>query len=469
VQPKLRERKVTGPVFFFSYARTDRRGADLGRINWQGQSENSVDLFYRRLCNHVANLIGGDAKDVGFFDDRHLERGVPWPDHVMSALRSARVMVALFSPVYFSRPACGREFQIFRLRHKALEDKLGRAPDYRLLPVLWARPDVISDSIPHCCREFVNTLQLTAPGMPDSYNKYGLMRMLELSRLESDSNEVCHAVADRIYALTRTDALPQLHEVDFDDVDSAFHEAPTMGSARPIQQEKREVRVYYLVPTRSEWTDATGVNEDRLHDHREKARLFADAPGATVGSATEEGVGIVKPDLIVVHEQLPNDLAGALRETNDSMTTPLVVFDRRSLQIPHLRGASCSYANANFNNTGFVTVAGHEVPDAEIESLYRAKIGSLPKLHSWNVPSGRNGYVGTVASIVNELEMELVRRKTETKSRTGQVPLVYIAAIASDVRKDNYVLFLQGWNRPHHGAGQRCMSTRFGGTQSPGN
>jgi hypothetical protein len=122
---------MAGPVFFFSYARADRRGAETGRINSQGRAENSIEEFYRRLCNHVANLTGIDAEDVGVFDDQHLELGVPWPKHLMSALRSAHVMVSLFSPVYFSRPACGREFNIFQLRHKALEEKLGRTPDYR--------------------------------------------------------------------------------------------------------------------------------------------------------------------------------------------------------------------------------------------------------------------------------------------------------------------------------------------------
>jgi hypothetical protein len=246
--------------------------------------------------------------------------------------------------------------------------------------------------------------------------------MLDLSRLESDSNEVCHAIADRIYALTKADPLPEIDEIDFDHVDSAFHEAPATGLARPIDREKRQVRVYYIIPTRSEWRDETGANEDKFHDHREKAHLFADAPGATVGSATEEGIGIVKPDLGIVHEQLPNDLAGALKEATDSMTTPLVVFDRRALQVPHLKAAASSYAENNFDNSGFVTAAGHEIPDSAIEDVYRAKIGSLPKLHNWNVPGGRMDYVRIVASVVNELEMGLVRRKTEIKSRTGQAP-----------------------------------------------
>jgi hypothetical protein len=407
-------------LLFFSYARADRRGAETGRISAYGRGENSIEEFYRRLCNRVANLTGMYERDVGFFDDRHLELGAPWPARLTDALRSAHVMVALFSPVYFTRQACGREFQIFRLRHKVLEERLGRAPDYRVLPVLWGRPDVTSESVPECCRDYIQALQLTPPDMPQSYAKYGLMRMLELKWFESDSNAVCHGIADRIYALMKGEILPGLDDHNFSSVESAFHEAQATRLSRPIDRMKREMRVYYLVPTRSEWSKETGANNSNFADQPEKARLFADAPGATVGSATEEGVAMVKPDIGVVHKELPNNLALDLKETNDSLTTPLVVFDRRSLEVPTLRAAATSYAESNFENTGFVTAAGHEVPNSVIETAYGAKIGALPKLHAWNVPAGRAEYVRNVASVVSELEMQLVRRQIDKRNCSGE-------------------------------------------------
>jgi hypothetical protein len=115
-----------------------------------------------------------------------------------------------------------------------------------------------------------------------------------------------------------------------------------------------------------------------------------------------------KPELGVIHELLPNDLAGALAETNDSMTTPLVVFDRRALRIQ------------NFENTGFVTVAGQEVPDSEVDAVCGAKIGSLPKLHNWNVPDGRTAYASNVASIVVGLEAQLLRRQMGRRTPCGE-------------------------------------------------
>jgi hypothetical protein len=397
--------------FFFSYARADRDGAGTTRLNAldHGQ-DNAIDTFYQHLCNQVAALTGRPAGEVGFFDRKNLELGAPWPRELMAALGSASVMIALFSPTYFSRYACGREFEVFRRRHQALQAKLGRTADYRVLPVLWVRPDATYAKIPSCCRDYIQDIQRTAPDMPDSYGDYGLMRMFELSRT-IETNGVCHRIADRIYALLNDEALPRLDELDFNTLESAFHETAPAGLARPIDRTKREVRVYYLVPTRSESLAGLVEHHDQLGDVREIARPFADAPGATIRSATEEGIAEAKPDLGVTHERLPDDLASVLQEMNDTMTTPLVVVDRRALKIPNLKSATASYASMNFEFVGFVTVAGRDVPHSEVDAVCGAKIGALPKLHNWNVPEGRNAYVHNVASVVVELEVQLVRRQ----------------------------------------------------------
>lgn len=414
-----RESRLADPLFFFSYARADRSGANMVGLNAQdtGQS-NSVDAFYHHLCNQVAALTGRPPGEVGFFDSQNLELGAPWPERLMDGLRSAHVMVALFSPTYFLRRACGREFEVFRRRHEALSKSLGHKADSRVLPILWVRPDVIFKNIPNRCQSDITNLQSTGPGMPEDYTKLGLMRMMELQRT-ADSNAVCHSIADRIYTLVNAEHLPRLDTLDFNTLESAFHEVPAAGSARPIDRMKREIRIYYLVPTRTEWLAALGSNDQEFSDQREKARPFVEAPGATVGGATEEGVAEVKPDLGVVHESLPNDLVGALEDTKDSMTTPLVVFDRRAVNLPHLRMAAVSYSGRNFDNAGFVTVAGRDVPDSEIHKVFSAKIGAMPKLHNWTVPEGRTTYVRNVAAVVAELEAQLVRRQSDKLDNTG--------------------------------------------------
>jgi TIR domain len=418
---------MANPAFFFSYARADRDGAGTTDLNALDRGQcNAIDAFYLHLCNQVAALMARPADEVGFFDRENLQLGAPWPSRLTEALRSSSVMIALFSPTYFSRHACGREFEIFRCRHKALEEKLGRSADFRVLPVLWVRPDVTYASIPSCCREYINNLQRTGPKTPASYSTYGLMRMFELG-LVTETNAICHGIADRIYALLNDEALPKLEELDFNTVESAFHETAPAGLPRPIDRTKREIRVYYLVPNQAEWS-AEGAKGDEFADVREKARPFSDAPGATISSATEEGIAESKMDVGVTHEPLPDDLADALQDTNDSMTTPLVVFDRRALRVPTLKSAVASYASRNFENAGFVTVAGEDVPKTEVDAVCGVKVGALPKLHNWNVPKGRKTYVSNVASIVVELQTQLVRRRMERSRPSGEaVPGLSVA------------------------------------------
>jgi hypothetical protein len=379
------------PVFFFSYARADRSTSSRGRLNAH-DGDSCVDDFYGKLSDEVASLTARSAEGVGFFDRDHLDLGTPWPQGLMGALRSTRVMVALFSPTYFSRPACGREFAVFRARQEELMRTVGSGDDYRILPVLWVRPDVTDASIPSKCAAYIRTLQNIAPGMPECYSQLGLKRMFDLD-YKIEVNRVCHKIADRIYSIvTSGRSLPGLDELDFNGVPSAFHDVTPEGHARPVDRRKREVRVYYLIPTRTEWSAVSGENISCFRDVREQARPFAEAAGVTVGAATEEGIGMVKPERSVIHEPLPNDLAEALTATQGSMTTPLVVFDRRAIRVPVLHPMVSSYVARNFENTGFVTAGGDTIAESELNSVCAAKIGALPRLHNWSVPRGRGDY-----------------------------------------------------------------------------
>jgi hypothetical protein len=271
----------------------------------------------------------------------------------------------------------------------------------------------------------MNNLQHTAPGMPESYKSLGLRRMFERED-NANTNIVCQTIADRIFDLWKKkedERLPELDQGEFNAVDSAFHLAAT-GRPRPIDPMKREIRVYYLVPTRAEWSAESGANDGDFEDQREQARPFRNARGATVRSATEEGIALVNRDLGIAHEPLPKDLSSALADADvdDSNTTPLVVFDRRAVQVANLKTAAASYAARNFKNTGFVTVAGHDVTEPEVDIVFAPKKGALPKLHNWMAPEKREDYVGNVASIVVELEAELVRRQAAKKPALGPPP-----------------------------------------------
>jgi hypothetical protein len=411
---------MADPLFFFSYARGSYKNAEGGRFTAAEQNAiNSIDEFYHALCREVADRSGKSADEVGFRDQQDLELSAPWPVRLTEALGSAVVMVALFTPTYFLRPACGREFEFFRRRQRALEMKLGCALDHRILPVLWTRPDGIYESIPSICRADVFNLQLMPPGAPACYTDWGLKSVFN-NQKRAEWNKVCELIADRIWKLARAQTLPTLGSVDLNSLPSAFHEPPmSPGLPRPVDPDKREIRVYYLVPTKVEWSEVSGANNSEFDERREGARPFSDTRDVDIARATQDGIAAIKPELGVTHEALPDDIAQALKNADDTMTTPLLIFDRRALRIPTLEVAANAYAEGEFENTGFVTVAGGEVPELEINALRDRKAGASPKLHLWSVPAGCREYVHNVASVVAELEMQLIRRQMEKLTPSG--------------------------------------------------
>jgi FxsC-like protein len=115
------------PLFFFSYARNDR---DQGGY---------LDKFYDDLVEEVRQRAGLVTNaEAGFRDTHNIELGVPWPDALLQALGSAKVMVCLYSPTYFQREHCGKEWMLFDERLRAWTVRQGlESPPPLFLPVLW--------------------------------------------------------------------------------------------------------------------------------------------------------------------------------------------------------------------------------------------------------------------------------------------------------------------------------------------
>lgn len=114
-------------VFFWSYARADAEdGPELKR-------------FFNDLCKAVRGRLGIEKSDLcGFRDDRGIELGAPeWASIIGAALATARAFVAVYSPTYFKREACGKEWAIFRQRLLASAREGGESLPPLIFPVLW--------------------------------------------------------------------------------------------------------------------------------------------------------------------------------------------------------------------------------------------------------------------------------------------------------------------------------------------
>lgn len=144
--------------FFFSYARED----DIG---------GRLQTFYSDLRQEIMSRTGCTAAEATFFDQDQ-KRGVEWTVNITTALAQSRTIVCLYSPIYFQREFCGKEFQVFlNRRNKYKEQHPGSIPT-NIIPVRWL-PGGDQVPIPY----FFDTLDKTS-----TYAQEGLGTVLELAQ-----------------------------------------------------------------------------------------------------------------------------------------------------------------------------------------------------------------------------------------------------------------------------------------------
>jgi|RhiMetdeSRZDD1v2_1073273.scaffolds.fasta_scaffold86363_2 TIR domain-containing protein len=103
--------------FFLSYAREDN--TDM-RKDQRGVLNPFVQLFYEDLCREIRSKVGLlKGEEVGFFDDAKIEPGEDWPEKLASALQQSHVFIGLYSPTYFKKEYCGKEWAVFTARVEA--------------------------------------------------------------------------------------------------------------------------------------------------------------------------------------------------------------------------------------------------------------------------------------------------------------------------------------------------------------
>ena len=115
-----------GYQYFLSYSRANtKHPADEKLFN-----EFVADLE-AEVCQTVVPPI---TQEVSFVDRNDIEVGAVWTAELVSALRTSRVAVALYSPNYFASEWCGKEYQVF-LDRAAKAGPPGTA--HAIVPVPW--------------------------------------------------------------------------------------------------------------------------------------------------------------------------------------------------------------------------------------------------------------------------------------------------------------------------------------------
>lgn len=194
-------------VFFFSYARSD--------------GNSYLDQFLSDLKDLVRGRMGLlDSDPIFYRDAKDIQVGEAWPGDLIDGLQNSRVIVALYTPLYFRRHVCGQELGFFRERMKQLKEATGAF----ILPVMWIP---CASDIPKTLSE----LNFTDADFPKSYVEKGMETLTRQSsgRFRDDYNQAVEALAQRICdAAKRQPALPPLAVVPtFEAIWNVFEEETT--------------------------------------------------------------------------------------------------------------------------------------------------------------------------------------------------------------------------------------------------
>ncbi len=202
-------------VFFVSYSRADVEHKPFQEV---------LEAFVDELSARVAQEMRIPKAAAAYFDASNHQLGDLWPAPLQEALRTVPVAVPLYSPNYFSRPWCGREFQAF------LERSPGH-PRTGIVPVLWTR----NPPIPKIAQDY----QYTHAAFPDEYVQMGMQGLVKLrASLPLQFERAIQVIADRIVYLAKNghglQPAPRLVAGDLRsawDLDAAVNPAPHTEAA----------------------------------------------------------------------------------------------------------------------------------------------------------------------------------------------------------------------------------------------
>jgi len=230
-EPAIPRREIR-PYFFLSYARTPKRDpAD------RTDPDRWVHKLYKDLCDEILQMTDAQPGEAGFMD-RENKLGAEWSPELMTALKSSRVFVPLYSRRYFESDYCGKEWFAFALREVMLQARDGEAVS-AVVPALWTRLD--REKIPEVAQIF----QYDHTDLGERYRAEGFYGIMKLRNYRGDYQRAVHRLAERIIeigdrSIAYADSDVQgMERKDFESLPSAFGPA----SARRTTNDQLKITV----------------------------------------------------------------------------------------------------------------------------------------------------------------------------------------------------------------------------------
>jgi FxsC-like protein len=231
-------------LYFVSYARDDLY---IGKK--KDTLEEHLSRFLEDLREAVRSKAGRLQEDrVDFRDTEQIGLGQQWRTVVIDALQASRLVLAIYTPTFFTRPECGVELGFMearRLQHFAA----GAQPHEFIIPVIW---QPLAENATPAALKGVNYY---FADLPAEYKSYGLRALARQQRFSNEYEQSVEAIAAQIEGVRQLALLPPHPDPPAPARLNIFTPLAAGGSApAPADAVKgpRGVRFAYVAATRPE-------------------------------------------------------------------------------------------------------------------------------------------------------------------------------------------------------------------------
>lgn len=392
--------------FFFSYTSADHENAKREHLK-AGVHQNLLDEFFNQLTRAVSRKLGRPQEQAAFRDSQRIGLGAIWPEQLTSSLNESNCLLAIITPDFIKSEDCGREVKFFIDRHDMLEPNQASLRPYPIIPIYWENSTHCHRDMPHEINDLLKKIQYKNPCFPGSYPATGLCQIMATCD-PAVLSAICDTLAEYVVEMFNNHALPQhSNPASFRDLPSQFRVTVPSAccSETTVSSGVDTVQIVFAVGAKGE-LEAAGLSGISTYDDTaEDWQPFNDAPGATIESATLEG--IKREKLKCCKWGWPENIVDKIAEAETKKSPVLLVLDSSSLIIERIKSVMTLYDKRNFNNSALIT-AGGTATDEEMKQVLCYKFSTNHPLHLWTVPAGRNDFVDNVAQVVGNLKRKLL-------------------------------------------------------------
>jgi FxsC-like protein len=313
-------------LFFLSYAREDNN------------TDGLVKKFYEDLSRDIAGKIAVSPKDVGFFDGAKIEPGAVWDQKLVLALQQSGVFIAIYSPYYFQKKFCGKEWAVFKSRVDAYAKALPKGAEFPALmfPVLWQKETYVLERIP----AQISKIQYKSDAYGKAYAEQGLRVMLRNKKFRQQYDDFIPVLADKIIEAAERHKLPALpNPPALDQVVETFPAqaaAPAPLAPAPAGGANPRYVKFIFLAGRKQELEPVRASLDPYGESGGEWRPWLPDPRDEVDRLVQE---VIHRENFVSEGAIPldNDLEQRLDEAEGTNKIVVIVVDLWTLQLANYR------------------------------------------------------------------------------------------------------------------------------------